>query len=559
MQLRQYQEQLTYDTSYSLKNNRRTCVQLDTGGGKTVIFSTISYRYTKKSNKSVLILVNRKELLQQTRATLFSVYGITAELIIAGTRYIPKAKVYIGMVESTHRRIERLENIGLVIIDECHIAVFNKMHSHFPDQYILGFTATPLSSNKRFPMNLYYENLVCGPGIPFLINEGFLCQNITRAPKDIVDRSALATKNGDFDDEEMSKEFSKPKHVHNVVEVYKKWSLGKKTIIFNVNVAHSEEVVAAFLEQGFDCRHLDGEDNSTYRTKTLEWFAKTKNAILCNVGILTTGFDEPTIETVIVNKATMSLTLWLQMTGRGGRVIDEYFINKHQSRYPYRLQLKSYFNIIDMGGNALTHGDWCDERDWKELFFNPPKTNKESVGIAPTKSCPNCEGILPASTRVCRLEKEDGIECGYVFPEKVVGPEEELSDFIVVTKNIDAVSIIEANRDKREYYIFFGIGTHFANEAKKTISVMTDEIANLVLLKYYEQGKIWAKHVSENRMKVYTGEGDKPKKIIFSQWHQQKAKEHLFIELSKHFPEWQNNQLASTTTSERQTTEEAFL
>jgi hypothetical protein len=527
---------------------RRLLAQLATGGGKTVVFSAISQRYKSKSGKAVLILVHRKELLAQTRKTLYEMYNITAELIVAGTRYIPPAKVYIGMVESVNRRVERLNNIGLVIIDECHIATFNKMHSHFPEQYIIGFTATPLSSSKRFPLKLYYEDIVCGADISELIRLGFLCQNITRAPKEIVDRTQLAVKSstGDFDEEQMAVEFKKPKHVHNVVEQYKKWALGTKTIIFNVNIAHSEEVCKAFVEAGFNCRHLDGEDNMGKRANTLKWFKETKDAILCNVGILTAGFDEPTIKTAIVNKCTESMPLWLQVTGRGGRVIDADFIARYQGAYPYELEIKTFFNIIDMGGNALKHGDWCDERDWTKLFREPPEAGKGG-GIAPVKNCPKCDGIVSLQKKKCELYMENGDVCGYVWPEKEIAPEEMLNEFVVVTKNIDAPSIINANRDKKEYYVFFKIGTILAMEAKKTIQPpFTDDYAKFVLAKYYEQGKLWAKTVSKNRLDEWDQTGEKPKRVIFSEWHQDKAKEHLYNELKLQFPEWQSQILVTT-------------
>lgn len=523
------------ELAVSLKaGKRRMCGQLATGGGKTVIFSAISKRFTDRNSTSVLILVHRKELLQQTRRTLFNMYGISAEIIVAGTRYIHPSRVYIGMIESTNRRVERLQNIGLVIIDEAHIAVFNKMHTHFPDQYIIGFTATPLSSNKRFPMKLYYDDIVCGADIPELIECGHLCQNITRAPKEIVDRNEIAIKNGEFDEQEMAAAFSKPKHVLNVVQAYRQWALNTKTIVFNVNVAHSKEVCAEFVRQGFNCRHLDGNTESVERAKTLRWFKETPDAILCNVGILTAGFDEPTIENVIVNKATLSMPLWLQMTGRGGRIINEDFINKYQHEYPYPLNLKFHFGIIDMGGNALAHGDWCDARDWTKLFHNPPQVNKD--GIAPIKICPKCEGIVHASARTCKLPTQDGELCGYEWPVKPPTPEELMQEFVIVTKGIDAAAIVQSNEDKKEYFSFFRIGTLLAAEAKNTFTgELTEELVNFILQKYYEQGKAWAKAISQRRLDNWNELTEKPKKVIFSDWHKAKAKEHLLAELKKYF------------------------
>ena len=216
MQLRNYQEKAVNEVAIKLASGvRKVVLQIATGAGKTVMFSAIANRYTTKSPKSVLILVHRKELLVQTRRTLYNAFGIAAQAIEAGMRTVPTAKVYVAMVESVARRIPK--NIGLVIIDEAHIAAFNKIHDYFPEQFIIGFTATPKSASKKHPMKDFYQDIVCGIDIPELIEQKNLCQNITFSPKDVVDRSGLAMKGGDFDEAKMSSEFAAPKFINNTV------------------------------------------------------------------------------------------------------------------------------------------------------------------------------------------------------------------------------------------------------------------------------------------------------------------------------------------------------
>ena len=505
MILRDYQNKLVENTAILLSQGKRKVVaQLATGGGKTICFSAISQRYTNKSPKSVLILVHRKELLTQTRRTLYDAFGISAQVIIAGMRSVPYAKVYVGMVESTIRRIPK--NIGLVIIDEAHIASFNKIHDSFPDQFIIGFTATPQSASKKHPMKEFYEDIICGVDIPDLIRSGSLCQNITFAPKDTVDRAGLAVKGGEFDDSLMAMQFAAPKYIKNTLTAYQKWANKTKTIIFNVNIDHSISVNNAFLIAGLPAKHLDSTMSSTERDNLLKWFATTPGAILNNVGILTAGFDEPTIETVIFNKATMSMPLWLQCTGRGARPTDS----------------KSAFTIIDMGGNAVTHGDWCDSRDWDNIFHNPAKKRDEE-GVAPVKNCPECDAIISASSRTCKY-------CGYEFPPKEQLLEQELNDFVIVTKGIDVRQIIEANREKKEYYPFYKIGKDLARQAKNTVPRMDNEVAEYILNRYHVLAKDWAHAVGKK----------------YNQWHQQRAKEHLFTELKEHFKKWECPISAST-------------
>lgn len=518
MVIRPYQESMANNIARKVKEGlRKICCQLPTGGGKTIEFAYISSRYISKGDKNVLILVDRKELLIQTRRTLFNVYGINAQVIIAGMKYIPPARVYVGMIETVKTRVDKLENIGLVIIDEAHVATFHKIHEKFPTQIILGFTATPLCSNKRKPMKLYYEDIVCGIDIPELIAGGWLSQNITRAPKDVVDRNELKIKGGEFEDGLMALKFSKPKYIDNTINAYKKYSLGLKTMIFNVNIAHSKAVCKKFVDAGLNCKHIDGETEDKERDEIVSWFKSTPDAILCNVGLYTKGFDEETIETIIVNKATMSLSLWLQMCGRGSRSHDA----------------KSAFTIIDMGGNAITHGDWNQARDWENIFFNPDEAKD---GVAPVKDCPQCAAIIPARTMVCP-------HCGYEFPAKDAELETDLHDFVVVTKNIDVQGIINEQVHQKEYAPFFRIGKDLAISARNTIASMSDETALFIYSKYLELAKEWMKKVNVSRLDA------NKEKLRFNEWHKQKAKEHLFIELKQYFPKWQTDLTKQLQTS----------
>lgn len=478
MTLRYYQNNGIEECADVLAEHKRIVYQLPTGGGKTVIFTEITNRFIMKSNLPVLIVVHREELLKQTRQKLFDIYEINAFEIVAGVKYIPPAKVYICMVESLHRRIKLLPKIGLLLLDECHIAVHNKIIDALEVPYIMGFSASPISSNKKEPLNKRFREIVLGPQISELIENKFLAQNITYAPRTGVDRNNLKTRGDDFDEVEMAKEFSQPKFVINTVEAYKKWGLGTKTLVFNVNIEHSMCVYHEFLEQGYNVKYLDSKCDPEKRAPIIKWFKETPDAILCNVGILTTGFDEPTVETIIVNKATNSLPLWLQMTGRGGRIIDEalsYILNVAQ---------KYSFTIIDMGMNAVTHGDWCDDRDWRELFINPPKKSKG--GVSPTKCCPVCEAILHASVLQCKY-------CNFIYPPKEIGVEELMDDYVVLTKNIDVEKLVSENEKNKQYFTFFKMCRLHVSAFRRTKKKLDNEIFEFILNTCMLDVKRWCK------------------------------------------------------------------
>lgn len=496
MELRDYQIKLTDDVIRKL-SKRKVIAQLATGGGKTVCFSSITKRYIDKHEKSVLILVHRKELLQQTRRSLHNAFNLDCQIIIAGMKTIPYNRIYVGMVETVKRRIDQLHNIGMIIIDEAHIANFNLIHNHFPESYFIGFTATPLAAAKDKPLKNYYNDIVCGIDIADLIKIGSLCANETYAAKDSVNRKELSIKAGEFDNNLMGLEFSQPQHVKNVVKIYKEKAEGTKAIVFNVNIEHSLKVTDAFKEAGYNCRHFDGETDSNERTEVLSWFENTPGAILCNVGIATTGFDEPTIETVIVNRSTMSMPLWLQMTGRGSRPTE----------------FKKTFTIIDMGGNAITHGDWCDRHNWDYLFWNPPKKGE---GVAPVKDCPKCMRILHAKVMICP-------ECGHEFPPPKQKVEEELSEFVLVTKNINVLDIIYECRFNQEYRPFFKLAESFARELKYTTKELNQEKFIFTLHILEDKHREWCRLVGKK----------------YDQWHQNLTRTKLIEELKNYYKTWE--------------------
>jgi superfamily II DNA or RNA helicase len=365
---------------------KRILFQLPTGAGKTVAFAGLVRRFLDKQQRRILILVHREELLKQTISTIFQWYDIMAIPVTAGMTYLPNGLVYVAMVETANNRLRKnpnyFQNIGLVIVDEAHLGLFRKMFEHYKETLIIGFTATPIAASKTEPLKNYFEDIVTSVDIPDLIKMGSLAPNITYHINN-VNRKDLRVTRGEFDEKQMAAVYSGTKHVQNVISAYQKLSPGKKTMVFNCNIEHSKKVNDAFLSFGYPARHLDGETDTKERARILKWFKETPGAILNNVGVATTGFDEPSVEAIIMNRSTKSISLWLQCCGRGSRI------------YPG----KEKFIIVDLGGNALEHGDWCESHDWRDIFLNPEKPR--TGGEAPTKACVACSAIIHLSRKIC--------------------------------------------------------------------------------------------------------------------------------------------------------------
>lgn len=336
--------------------------QLPTGGGKTVIFSEVAQQYIQKHQKKVLILTHRIELSVQTSRQL-SAIGIANKVISSEVKNLVDEDhypCYIAMVETLNNRLQEDENfvdgVGLVIVDEAHYNSFRKIFQYYAGANILGVTATPLSSNKTLPLNDHYNKLIVGESISSLINGGYLADAETFT-YDVNLHGLKIGSNGDFTVSSSELVYGNYFMQEKLLFAYEEVAIGDKTLIFNSGIETSLRVEETFKKRGFKIRHLDSTFSDKDRKDVLHWFKHTKDAILTSVGILTTGFDEPTVETIILNRATRSLTLYHQMIGRGSR----------------RLPHKDKFRLIDLGNNVRRFGIWQDYINWHDAFRFPDR------------------------------------------------------------------------------------------------------------------------------------------------------------------------------------------
>ena len=341
-------------------SNHHLLYQLPTGGGKTVVFSEIVRRYLSQHDKKVVVLTHRIELCKQTSKMLKG-FDVKNKIINSKVKELPDQNDYscfVAMVETLKNRINdeklHLDNIGLVIIDEAHYNSFRKLLSSFKNAFILGVTATPLSSNIKLPMHQSYDELIVGDTIGSLIDKGFLARAVTYS-YDVGLTSLKVGINGDYTVKSSDDLYTNMAMQEKLLHAYTEKSLGKKTLIFNNGINTSLYVYETFREAGYPIRHLDNTSNNEERKEILHWFKHTPDAILTSVGILTTGFDEPTVETIILNRATKSLTLYFQMIGRGSR----------------KLPGKDEFTVIDLGNNAARFGLWSEPVNWQHIFKSP--------------------------------------------------------------------------------------------------------------------------------------------------------------------------------------------
>ncbi|MFT4830462.1 MAG: superfamily II DNA or RNA helicase [Psychroserpens sp.] len=334
--------------------------QLPTGGGKTVVFSEIAKRYIKETQKKVVVLTHRIELSSQTSKMLKG-FGVKNKIINSDVKELidqDEFMCFVAMVETLNNRLQEdkveIKNIGLVIIDEAHYNSFRKLFKYFKNSTILGVTATPLSSNIKLPMKDNYQKLIMGESISNLIDKKFLAR-ANMYNSDVSLKTLKLGIHGDYTVKSSDELYGNLSMQSKLLGSYEELAKGTKTLIFNNGINTSKYVYETFKKAGYKIKHLDNKNTASERKDILKWFSNTPDAILTSVSILTTGFDEPTVETIILNRATKSLTLYFQMIGRGSRILPH----------------KDEFTVIDLGNNVARFGMWDAPMDWKEIFHFP--------------------------------------------------------------------------------------------------------------------------------------------------------------------------------------------
>lgn len=199
-----------------------------------------------------------------------------------------------------------------------------------------------------------YDDLIVGESIGSLIEQGFLAR-ATTYHFHVGLTSLKVGRNGDYTVSSSERLYNNHAMQDKLLSSYKEKCIGKKTLIFNNGIATSQYVYATFQDAGYEIKHLDHTHTAKERREILQWFKEKPDAILTSVSILTTGFDEPTVECIILNRATKSLTLYFQMIGRGSRILAS----------------KKEFMVIDLGNNLNRFGLWDAPVDWMSIFKNP--------------------------------------------------------------------------------------------------------------------------------------------------------------------------------------------
>lgn len=393
------QEDFVEEIRDEFRNHQAVLAQAATGFGKTIVASYIAKAAAAKK-KRVTFTVHRKNLIMQTAVT-FEQFGVPYGIIAAGHRPAKHELCQIASIQSLVRRLDSAPLVDFLIVDECHLACsasWSKVLKFYRERgaRLLGNTATPARLDGR-PLSEHFDKIVAGPSMRRLIDAHRLSDYRIFAPS-TPDLRGVRTLGGEYLAGDLEKVIEDQHLVGNAVEHYKKLMPGRRALAFCVSIAASEITARKFCEAGVPAAHIDGTTPDDRRREVIHDFADGRILVLCNVDLITTGFDlssqvgrEVPVEGIILLRPTQSVVLHLQMLGRGMRYKPEPAI------------------ILDHSGSTLIHGLPCDERDWSL----EGRVKKDSDESAPSlRHCPECFSIYRAILGACPL-------CGW---EPVVEP-----------------------------------------------------------------------------------------------------------------------------------------
>jgi len=348
-ELFEYQKEVMYELVKSIeKSADRVLVQLPTGSGKTRIMMEAIQKLTTKHDSpyTVLWLAHSEELLEQAISTFKKVWSAkgtySATLHRLYSHHSPNDLLFSNsIIFAGLQKISRLDmnddlfkeiknNVSLVVVDEAHKSLAETYERSISqlisnnNAKLIGVTATPgrsyeLSSENRNFAKFFNDNLITadlGDDPIKMLQEMQILATVRRkvigTDIDIPDLEINA---------KTLKKLGRIKERNNLLfdEIQHHSNENRPTLVFSCGVEHSRLLATGLAQRGISAAYVDYTKSPASRRADIERFQNGDISVLINFGVLSTGFDAPQIQTLIIARPTTSLILYSQMIGRGLR------------------------------------------------------------------------------------------------------------------------------------------------------------------------------------------------------------------------------------------------
>ena len=393
---------------YFSNNTGNPLLCLPTGTGKSVIIALLLKKiFEAFPNQKVLMITHVKELIQQNYEKLKAVWNdAPVGIYSAGLkkRESQQKRIFCG-IQSVAKKAELFGNVDLIIIDEAHLVSHNansqyrnfiaKLKESNSYLKVIGLTATPFRSNFGLltDAGIFTDiafDITQKDEFVKLINKGYLSALVPFATNHKIDVSNVKITNGEFNQKELAKAVNvgniTEKILDDAIELAKNRN---KWLIFAAGIEHGKDICKILNEKGILTTCVFGDLSNSERDKNIQDFKAGKYKAIVNYGVLTTGFDCPEIDCIIMIRPTLSPVLWVQMLGRGTRPSAN----------------KENCLVLDYAGNTERLGAINDPKIPNK---SKTKNKKQKQGEATLKTCPMCNAANIANNAYCW-------KCNYFF------------------------------------------------------------------------------------------------------------------------------------------------
>ena len=380
--LRSYQKEAADAAVNAYKSNTKVngLLVLPTGSGKSLIIADIASRI----DSPLLVFCPSKEILEQNVAK-FSSYGIVDFGIYsasAGCKDINR--ITFATIGSVMNHIDDFRQFRYVMIDEAHVVNSKsgqyKRFIEAENRQVIGLTATPYRLSNYIGGSMLkfltrtrpriFTQVLYACQVSDLLAKGFLAK-LRYFDLTTIDMSHIRSNStgADYDEKSLKIEYELSGFYDKLAQttyrvLHPKNGIARNgVLVFTRFIREADELCGKMKAKGYSSAIVTGETPTAEREQILAKFKAGEISVVANVGTLTTGFDYPELDTVIMARPTKSLALWYQCVGRAirpckgkdGWIID---LGGNYRRFGKVEDLKMY----DSG-----HGKWIVTSNGKQL------------------------------------------------------------------------------------------------------------------------------------------------------------------------------------------------
>jgi len=419
LQLRDYQTFACISVwDYFRNKTGNPLVAMPTGTGKSVVIAALLQGILQMyPTQKIMCLTHVKELIEQNYNKMLALWPTApAGMYSAGLNQRDTMQpIIFGGIGSVAKRAHEFGRVDLLFIDECHLVSPNEetLYQKFigalkqrnPYLKVVGFTATAwrLGTGRIVGEEHLFTDVCCDmttvEAFNWFFSEGYLAPLIPKRTQEQIKLDGVHMRGGEFVSKELQNAVDKADITKRALE--EAIAIGesenrKSWMVFCAGVEHAINARDMLVDMGVPCGCVHSKMTTAQRDEEIAKYKAGIYRAMTNNNVLTTGFDHPPMDLIIMLRPTASSVLWVQMLGRGTRpdYAPGYDLTTREGRLAaIAASGKQNCLVLDFGANTRRLGPINDPVI--------PSKKGEKIGEAPVKECPHCNTYNHASVRHC--------------------------------------------------------------------------------------------------------------------------------------------------------------